>query len=74
MAVVRGVTCGQAGGDGMSAALTGTRVMDSGFHYSHAKHRKAATRMFSGFGLLMKCIQLSSGGRDSWGENAFSLH
>lgn len=71
MAVVRGVTNGQAGGDGESSALTGTQVMDLGFHYSQAKNRKAAIRMFSGFDLLVKCIQLSSWGRDSRGENTF---
>lgn len=74
IAVVWGVTSGQAGGDGESSALTGTRAMDLGFRYSQAKNRKAETRMFSGFDLLMKCIQLSSWGRDSHGENTFSLH
>lgn len=69
-----GVTSGQAGGEGESSALTGTRAMDLSFHYSQTKNRKAATRMFSGFDLLMKCIQLSSWGRESRGENTFSLH
>lgn len=37
-------------------APTGKGIMDSGFHDSHAKHRKAAIRMFSGFSLLAEWI------------------
>lgn len=69
MAVVKGVTSRHAGGGGENMAPSGKGVMDSGFQYFHAKHRKVAIRMFSGFGLLTKYIQLSSEGR----ENTFSL-
>lgn len=74
MAVVKGVTSRQVGEGGESTAPSGTRIMSSGFQYSHTKRRKAAIRMCSCFGLLTKCIRLSSEGSNSDGENTFSLH
>lgn len=65
MAVVKGVTSKQAGEGGESTAPSGTGIMYSGFQCSHTKHRKAAIRMCSCFGLLTKCIRLSSEGSDS---------
>lgn len=56
MVVVKDVTSRRAGGGGENMAPSGKEVMDSGFQCSHAKHRKAAIRMFSGFDLLTKCI------------------